>query len=58
MGELLEASWYDYLIINDVLDEAAEALKTVILAARHRRQAVLPKVRSLLEPKSNASEQP
>ena len=58
MGELLEASWYDYLIINDVLEEAAEALKAVILAARYRRQAVLPKVRSLLEPKSNASEQP
>jgi guanylate kinase len=55
MGELLEASWYDYLIINDDLDEAVEALKSVILAARFRRQAVLPKVRSLLDPKTNAS---
>ena len=50
MGELLEASWYDYLIINDVLDEAVEALKSVILAARHRRQVVLPRVRELLHP--------
>jgi guanylate kinase len=50
MGELLEASWYDYLIINDVLDEAAEALKAVILAAPYRRQVVLPRVRDLLQP--------
>ena len=56
MGELLEASWYDYLIINDALDEAVEALKSVILAAPYRRQVVLPKVHSLLEAKSNASE--
>jgi guanylate kinase len=56
MGELLEASWYDFLIINDVLDEAVEALKSVILAARFRRQAVLPKVRSLLDSKTNANE--
>jgi guanylate kinase len=56
MGELLEASWYDFLIINDVLDEAVEALKSVILAARFRRHAVLPKVRSLLDSKTNANE--
>jgi len=55
MGELLEASWYDYLIINDVLDEAVEALKSVIMAARFRRQAVLPKVRSLLDSETNSS---
>ena len=56
IGELSEAFWYDYLIINDVLNEAAEALKSIILAARYRRQAVLPKVRSLLDPKTNGSE--
>ena len=50
MGELLEASWYDYLIINDALDEAVEALKAVILAAPHRRQAVLPQIKHLLQP--------
>ena len=49
MEELLEASWYDYLIINDDLDEAVEALKAVILAARYRRQVVLPQVRDLLQ---------
>jgi guanylate kinase len=50
MGELLEASWYDYLIINDALDEAVEALKAVILAAPYRRQVVLPRIRDLLQP--------
>ena len=49
MEELREASWYDYLIINDDLDEAVEALKAVILAARYRRQVVLPQVRDLLQ---------
>lgn len=56
IGELSEAFWYDYLIINDVLDEAVEALKSVILAGRYRRQVVLPKVQSLLDPKTNGSE--
>jgi len=50
MGELLEASWYEYLIVNDALDEAVEALKAIILAARYRRQVVLPQVRDLLQP--------
>ena len=49
MEELREASWYDYLIINDDLDGAVEALKAVILAARYRRQVVLPQVRDLLQ---------
>ena len=30
--ELLEASWYDYSIVNDVLEEAVEALAAIILA--------------------------
>ncbi len=32
--ELLEASWYDYTIINDVLEEAVEELAAIILSAR------------------------
>lgn len=55
MGELSEASWYDFLIINDNLDEAVEALKAVILAAPYRREVALPKVQRLLESESNAS---
>ena len=30
--ELLEASWYDYSIVNDVLEEAVDALAAIILA--------------------------
>lgn len=30
--ELLEASWYDYSIVNDVLEEAVEELVAIILA--------------------------
>ena len=30
--ELLEASWYDYSIVNDVLEEAVEALAAIIVA--------------------------
>ncbi|MCG6980386.1 MAG: guanylate kinase [Deltaproteobacteria bacterium] len=48
MGELLEASWYDYLVVNDDLDEAVEALKTIILAAHYQREVVLPQVKDLL----------
>ena len=48
MGELLEASWYDYLVVNDNLDEAVEALKTIISAAHYQREVVLPQVKDLL----------
>ena len=48
--ELLEAAWYDYLIVNDLLEEAAEALSAIILSARCRRQVILPKIMSLLQP--------
>jgi len=47
--ELGEASWYDYLIINDVLEEAVEALAAIILSTRCRRQAILPRVRHLIQ---------
>lgn len=30
--ELLEASWYDYSIVNDVLEEAVEELAAIIMA--------------------------
>ncbi|RLA85581.1 MAG: guanylate kinase, partial [Deltaproteobacteria bacterium] len=48
--ELGEASWYDYLIINDVLEEAVEALAAIILSTRCRRQAILPRDRNLIQP--------
>lgn len=35
--EILEAHWYDYIIVNDVLKEALEELKAIILAEQCRR---------------------
>jgi guanylate kinase len=37
-GELKEADTYTYLIINDRLDEAVEALRAIIIAERSRRR--------------------
>jgi guanylate kinase len=49
-SELLEAVWYDYLIINDLLEKAVETLAAVILSARCRQHAVLPRLLNLLQP--------
>ena len=35
--ELLESSWYDYIIINDNLQEAIEDLKAILRASRSSR---------------------
>lgn len=35
--EILEAHWYDYIIVNDVLEKAQEELKAIILAEQCRR---------------------
>ena len=41
-GELGEAHWYDYLIINDDLEDALARLKAVVLANRCRTARVWP----------------
>ena len=45
-GEIREARWYDYLIINDRLELAAAQLKGVIMAERCRTSRVLPTIRT------------
>jgi len=35
--EMKEAVWYDYVIVNEEVDEALEQLKAIILAERNRR---------------------
>jgi guanylate kinase len=35
--EILEAPWYDYIIINDNLQEATEDLKAILRAGRSSR---------------------
>lgn len=48
--EMGEAPWYDYLIVNDLLEEASEALAAIIRAGRHHTRIVLPRVLSLIQP--------
>ena len=36
--EMTETEHYDYLVINDVVDEAVDMLRAVILAERCRRR--------------------
>ncbi len=45
-GEIREARWYDYLIINDRLELAAGELKGVIMAERCRTNRILPVLRT------------
>ena len=45
-GEIREARWYDYLIINDRLEMAVQQLKGVITAERCRTHRVLPTIRT------------
>ncbi|MFP3871069.1 MAG: guanylate kinase, partial [Syntrophobacteria bacterium] len=48
--EMQEAPWYDYVIINDVFEQALKALTAIVLAARCCRKAVLPRLLHLLQP--------
>jgi guanylate kinase len=36
--EMKEAVWYDYVIVNEEVEEAVEQLKAIILAERNRKQ--------------------
>ena len=45
-GEIREARWYDYLIVNDRLECAAEQLRAVITAERSRTFRVIPSIRN------------
>ncbi|MFB0506799.1 MAG: guanylate kinase [Thermodesulfobacteriota bacterium] len=42
--EMKQARWYDYIIVNDRIDEAAEQLKSIIIAERCRRERVLERI--------------
>lgn len=46
--EILESSWYDYLIINDDLQEAVEDLRAILRACRSSRAARAPAVKTFL----------
>ena len=46
--EVQEARWYDYLVVNDVLQDAAADLSGIVRAARCRRQAQVHHLEVLL----------
>jgi guanylate kinase len=47
---------FDYLIVNDHLDEARRLLEAIILAERHRRTRMEPRARSILLTFTSADE--
>ena len=46
--EVLEAAWYDYIIVNDNFDFALEQLKAIMLAEPCRARVALPTVQGIL----------
>ena len=42
--EMKQAKWYDYIIVNERVEEAAEQLKSIIIAERCRRERVLKRI--------------
>ncbi|MFO8057642.1 MAG: guanylate kinase [bacterium] len=46
--EMLEWSWFDYIIINEDFDRAVELMRSVVLANRCRKNAVEPVVESII----------
>jgi len=47
--EMKHAKWYNYIIINDRVEEAAEQLKSIIVAERCRRERFLERMSSSAE---------
>lgn len=47
--EIREARWYDYIVINDRLDEAHEALASLVTAARHTTVRMLGQVSKMFD---------
>ncbi len=53
-SEVVEATWYDYLIINDDFQRALEKFKALIVAERCRTSRVLAKVKDVFGLKKDA----
>jgi len=59
--EIAEAPWYDYLLVNDTLEEATDMLAAIIVAERCRTKKVASRVLALyrtLGPQKNAADDP
>jgi guanylate kinase len=44
-GEIKQLTWYDYIIINDDLNEAVSNLRSIIIAERCKRERILPQIK-------------
>jgi guanylate kinase len=42
--EILEAKWYDYIIVNDLFSKAVEELKSIIIAERQRTGLIIDSI--------------
>lgn len=47
--EIREARWYDYIVVNDRLDEAHEALASIVTAARQTTGRMLVQVSKMFD---------
>lgn len=41
VGEIREARWYDYIVVNDIFSRTVEDLKAIIVAERHRTGLII-----------------
>jgi len=47
--EMKNCAWYDYVVINDVLEQAVEAVETIIRSERLRTVRQLPRIKKMFD---------
>lgn len=48
-SEIPEAHWYDYIVVNEIIEESADDLLCIIKAERHNRSRIEYKIDEVLE---------
>lgn len=48
-GEILEAPWYQYIVVNDLLEDAIEDLMAILRSARCELTSAAPRLAALLK---------
>jgi len=49
MDEIKEVFWYDYIIFNEKIDEAANRLRSIYLAEKSRRERQMDRIRQYMK---------
>jgi len=49
LSEIKEALWYDYIVVNEKLEEAVERFRAIYLAEKSRRERCADKIASFLK---------